>query len=228
MGVRGSCTVIRCPGALSQYAPPKGYADVTWKELTEGGHVIAGSPETVRQRIEELAKTARAADVFGGCCELTVTAHGVLQGELNREGGLNFYQQPPVVAEVIGVLEGTADRDEVSDLHPSFVAPVEIVILVKFGLAIVDVPNLKSVHVVVPPQHQLLHDAMQLGQSDGVRDEYSAPDDRFEVRQTHAQLENVGYRRPIGIPLTHPVRLRDAFPSRGGANLNAHGGAKLT
>jgi len=39
-------------GALSQYAPPKGFGELTWKDLTEGGHVIAGSPETVRQRME--------------------------------------------------------------------------------------------------------------------------------------------------------------------------------
>ena len=44
-------------GALSQYAPPKGWGTISWKELTEGGHVIAGSPETVRQRMEELIKT---------------------------------------------------------------------------------------------------------------------------------------------------------------------------
>ena len=29
-------------GALSQYAPPKGFGELTWKDLTEGGHVIAG------------------------------------------------------------------------------------------------------------------------------------------------------------------------------------------
>ena len=32
-------------GALSQYAPPRGgYTELTWKDLIEGGHVIAGSP----------------------------------------------------------------------------------------------------------------------------------------------------------------------------------------
>ena len=30
-------------GALSQYAPPRGgFAELTWKDLIEGGHVIAG------------------------------------------------------------------------------------------------------------------------------------------------------------------------------------------
>ena len=44
-------------GALSQYAPPRGgFAELTWKDLIEGGHVIAGCPETVRQRMEELIK----------------------------------------------------------------------------------------------------------------------------------------------------------------------------
>src|SRR5258707_8103487 len=51
-------------GALSQYAPPTGYAKLTWKDLIEGGHVIAGSPETVRQRVEELCKSLRVGNLF--------------------------------------------------------------------------------------------------------------------------------------------------------------------
>jgi alkanesulfonate monooxygenase SsuD/methylene tetrahydromethanopterin reductase-like flavin-dependent oxidoreductase (luciferase family) len=52
-------------GALSQYAPPiDGYASLTWKDLTEGGHVIAGSPETVRQRMEELIKGLHVGNIF--------------------------------------------------------------------------------------------------------------------------------------------------------------------
>ncbi len=52
-------------GALSQYAPPRGgYGQLTWKDLTEGGHVIAGSPETVRQRMEELIKNLNVGNIF--------------------------------------------------------------------------------------------------------------------------------------------------------------------
>src|ERR1700761_1237411 len=52
-------------GALSQYAPPRGgYTQLTWKELTEQGHVIAGSPETVRQRMEELIKGLNVGNIF--------------------------------------------------------------------------------------------------------------------------------------------------------------------
>ena len=52
-------------GALSQYAPPRGgYAELTWKELTEQGHVIAGSPETVRQRMEDLIKGLNVGNIF--------------------------------------------------------------------------------------------------------------------------------------------------------------------
>jgi len=47
------------------YAPPRGgYTQLTWKELTEQGHVIAGSPETVRQRIEDLAKKLNVGNLF--------------------------------------------------------------------------------------------------------------------------------------------------------------------
>jgi len=52
-------------GALSQYAPPRGgFGELTWKDLTEGGHVIAGSPETVRQRMEELIKGLHVGNIF--------------------------------------------------------------------------------------------------------------------------------------------------------------------
>ncbi|WP_309605106.1 LLM class flavin-dependent oxidoreductase [Phenylobacterium sp.] len=52
-------------GALSQYAPPTGgYTELTWKELTEQGHVIAGSPETVRQRMEDLIKGLNVGNIF--------------------------------------------------------------------------------------------------------------------------------------------------------------------
>ena len=48
----------------------------------------------------------------------------------------------------------------------------------------------------------------------GVQDEYSEPADRLTICQTHVQRENVGYWRPMGILITHPVRLRDAISSR--------------
>ncbi|MDQ2700556.1 MAG: LLM class flavin-dependent oxidoreductase [Actinomycetota bacterium] len=52
-------------GALSQYAPPKGgYTQLTWKELVEQGHIIAGSPETVRQRMEDLIKGLNVGNIF--------------------------------------------------------------------------------------------------------------------------------------------------------------------
>jgi alkanesulfonate monooxygenase SsuD/methylene tetrahydromethanopterin reductase-like flavin-dependent oxidoreductase (luciferase family) len=51
-------------GVLSQYAPLSGFADLTWKDLVEGGHIIAGSPETVRQRMEDLIKSLHVGHVF--------------------------------------------------------------------------------------------------------------------------------------------------------------------
>lgn len=52
-------------GALSQYAPPiGGYANLTWKDLVDGGHVIAGSPETVRQHMEELIRGLHVGNIF--------------------------------------------------------------------------------------------------------------------------------------------------------------------
>jgi len=51
-------------GALSQYAPPTGFQDLAWKDLVEGGHIIAGSPETVRQRMEDLIEGLHVGHVF--------------------------------------------------------------------------------------------------------------------------------------------------------------------
>ena len=37
---------------------------MTWKELVDGRYIIAGSPETVRQQMEELIKTLRVGNIF--------------------------------------------------------------------------------------------------------------------------------------------------------------------
>ncbi len=53
-------------GVLSQYAPPQGglFPELSWKQMVEGGYIIAGSPETVRQRMEDLIKGLRVGNVF--------------------------------------------------------------------------------------------------------------------------------------------------------------------
>ena len=51
-------------GVLSQYAPISGFDNLTWKDLIDGGHVIAGSPETVRQRMEDLIQSLHVGHVF--------------------------------------------------------------------------------------------------------------------------------------------------------------------
>ena len=53
-------------GALNQLreARQKTFAQLTWKDLVEGGHVIAGSPDTVRERMEHMIKTLRVGSVF--------------------------------------------------------------------------------------------------------------------------------------------------------------------
>ena len=40
-------------------APP-----LTWKDLVDGGYIIAGSPETVRQRMEQLIKSLHVGNIF--------------------------------------------------------------------------------------------------------------------------------------------------------------------
>jgi alkanesulfonate monooxygenase SsuD/methylene tetrahydromethanopterin reductase-like flavin-dependent oxidoreductase (luciferase family) len=50
-------------GALNQYTRPN-YPTLTWKDLVDGGYIIAGSPETVRQRFVELIKGLRVGNIF--------------------------------------------------------------------------------------------------------------------------------------------------------------------
>jgi alkanesulfonate monooxygenase SsuD/methylene tetrahydromethanopterin reductase-like flavin-dependent oxidoreductase (luciferase family) len=53
-------------GALSQFtaAAQKAFSKLTWADLVEGGHVIAGSPATVRDRMEDMIQTLRVGHVF--------------------------------------------------------------------------------------------------------------------------------------------------------------------
>ncbi len=54
-------------GALSQLrrSNQKSFTQLTWKDLVEGGYVIAGGPDTVRERMEEMIKSLRVGLVFG-------------------------------------------------------------------------------------------------------------------------------------------------------------------
>ena len=40
------------------------FTKLTWKDLVDGGFVIAGGPETVRQRMEDMITTLRIGHVF--------------------------------------------------------------------------------------------------------------------------------------------------------------------
>ncbi|MFQ5699519.1 MAG: LLM class flavin-dependent oxidoreductase [Myxococcota bacterium] len=40
------------------------FQNLTWKDLVDGGYVIAGSPETVRERMEEMIRSLRLGTVF--------------------------------------------------------------------------------------------------------------------------------------------------------------------
>ena len=53
-------------GSLNQLtaAAQKEFGQLTWKHLVDGGHVIAGSPATVRDRMKEMIQTLRVGHVF--------------------------------------------------------------------------------------------------------------------------------------------------------------------
>ncbi len=53
-------------GALNQYKPlsPDDLGEIPWKQLVDDGHIIAGSPDTVRERMQDLIDTLRVGHVF--------------------------------------------------------------------------------------------------------------------------------------------------------------------
>jgi len=53
-------------GALTQLgaAQQRRFGELTWADLVEGGYVIAGSPDTVRERMEDMIRTLRIGTVF--------------------------------------------------------------------------------------------------------------------------------------------------------------------
>jgi hypothetical protein len=50
-------------GLVNQYSRLE-YPKLTWKDLIDGGYVIAGSPETVRQRFEDLITKLHVGNIF--------------------------------------------------------------------------------------------------------------------------------------------------------------------
>ena len=63
-GYRTVATIKK--GALNQYKPltPDDLGTIPWRKLVDDGHIIAGSPATVRERMEELIRTLRVGHVF--------------------------------------------------------------------------------------------------------------------------------------------------------------------
>jgi len=52
-------------GALSQFSPNfEEAAHMSWGDLVEGGFIIAGSPDTVRERMEEMIKGLHVGNIF--------------------------------------------------------------------------------------------------------------------------------------------------------------------
>jgi alkanesulfonate monooxygenase SsuD/methylene tetrahydromethanopterin reductase-like flavin-dependent oxidoreductase (luciferase family) len=65
-GYRSAKSVAQ--GLVSQFAVPgkerySGNVKKTWEQLVENGNIIAGSPETVRDRLKELIKTLRIGNL---------------------------------------------------------------------------------------------------------------------------------------------------------------------
>lgn len=51
-------------GVVSQYSSENRYQQYSWGDLVDGGHIIAGSVDTVRERLEDLIKTLRVGNLY--------------------------------------------------------------------------------------------------------------------------------------------------------------------
>jgi alkanesulfonate monooxygenase SsuD/methylene tetrahydromethanopterin reductase-like flavin-dependent oxidoreductase (luciferase family) len=86
-------------------------ATLSWGELNERGYIVAGSPETVRQRMEELIKTLRVGNIICG-------AHiGDAPAETTRYSTELFAKK--VMPKLKDIWKGTNyDHDERFWIHP--------------------------------------------------------------------------------------------------------------
>lgn len=86
-GYRTVATIKK--GALNQYKPltPDDLGTIPWKRLCDDRHVIAGSPETVRQQMEELIRSLRVGHVF------VLHQMGSMPDELVRHSSKLFAEQ---------------------------------------------------------------------------------------------------------------------------------------
>ncbi len=73
-------------GALSQYGRPD-FASLTWKDMTEGGHIIAGGPATVIEKMKEMIQGLRVGNIF---CLLHV---GDMPDEVTRHNTKMFAEK---------------------------------------------------------------------------------------------------------------------------------------
>jgi alkanesulfonate monooxygenase SsuD/methylene tetrahydromethanopterin reductase-like flavin-dependent oxidoreductase (luciferase family) len=76
-------------GALNQYKPltPDALGELPWKQLLDEGNIIAGSPATVRERMEDLIKSLHVGHVF------LLFQIGSMPGELVNHSSRLFAEQ---------------------------------------------------------------------------------------------------------------------------------------
>jgi alkanesulfonate monooxygenase SsuD/methylene tetrahydromethanopterin reductase-like flavin-dependent oxidoreductase (luciferase family) len=76
-------------GALNQYKPltPDDLGEIPWKQLLDGRHIVAGSRDTVVEKMEELAKSLHVGHVFG------LFAVGNIPNELVRHSSKLFAEK---------------------------------------------------------------------------------------------------------------------------------------
>ncbi|MEC9344952.1 MAG: LLM class flavin-dependent oxidoreductase [Pseudomonadota bacterium] len=95
-------------GALSQYAR-QDYSTLSWKDLVEGGHVIAGSPATVVDRMKDLIKGLHVGNIFA------LIHVGDMPDEVTRHSTKLFAEK--VMPELRGIW-GEQENDERFWIHP--------------------------------------------------------------------------------------------------------------
>lgn len=95
-------------GALSQYAR-QDYSTLSWKDLVDGGHVIAGSPDTVAERMQDLIRGLRVGNIFA------LIHVGDMPDEVTRHSTRLFAEK--VMPRLRGIW-GEQENDERFWIHP--------------------------------------------------------------------------------------------------------------
>lgn len=162
---------------------------------------------------EKALKPPRSADVLGRTGAFPRGATRISHTGGSRDYAFDDNSMPPVVAEIVGVLELRSFRSHVEKAGSSYV-----VRRITPAFAVVDAVthsvDLELVEMAVVPAHRALHDVVKVGQRRRRRHLDTPPNRRFRVEQRDLEyVDRLRLRRHHHEPIRTPRRVALSHPT---------------